>query len=358
MLPSRSFWKRFDVLLFFCIITVFWLIDSLFLQWNTRFLLSSLIPHYNHRDLSAGNSTLGFQVILTVSSENANDTTAWRQAGLIHAANRTGLQIHVPHQRTPSPEEIKALTDGKAESEERTPTEGQARAWVAHLDILQRIIDTNTTTALILEDDADWDVALRTQLPPIASAVRNLTNATFSHSSPYGANWDLLWLGHCGEIYDNTTHPDILIHDPTIIPSSLLKSVWIPSPYPNFPNHTRAVHYSAGPICTFGYAVTLAGARKVHAYASTTSEAYDVKLNHGCASGALNCIGVMPEVIHHQRMLGRKSLSVEAEADGGAEERRFTFNVRYSARCNWDRWGVEELVGCLPSEEDAKTFRT
>ena len=59
MIPSRSFWKRIDVLLFFGGLTIIWIINSLFLQWNFGLIYSSLLPHYNHCDLSAGNNTLG-----------------------------------------------------------------------------------------------------------------------------------------------------------------------------------------------------------------------------------------------------------------------------------------------------------
>jgi hypothetical protein len=92
----------------------------------------------------------------------------------------------------------------------------------------------NLSSALIFEDDADWDVRLRDQLRNFALSSRALTqplagvepftyaDATYPHpsdtspaslndfafdslpatvapaSSPYGDEWDVLWLGHCG----------------------------------------------------------------------------------------------------------------------------------------------------------------
>ncbi|KAL8757559.1 MAG: hypothetical protein Q9199_002130 [Rusavskia elegans] len=49
-------------------------------------------------------------------------------------------------------------------------------------------------------DDADWDLALKFQLQSFASITRNMssTSPSFnSSSSPYGTDWDILWLGTC-----------------------------------------------------------------------------------------------------------------------------------------------------------------
>lgn len=92
--------------------------------------------------------------------------------------------------------------------------------------------ENNITTALILEDDSDWDVRIKSQMRNFARASRLLlqplpgnvdqfldptypqpsegdssTNfdvdnfaTTRPTSSPYGdiERWDILWLGHCG----------------------------------------------------------------------------------------------------------------------------------------------------------------
>lgn len=54
-----------------------------------------------------------------------------------------------------------------------------------------------------MEEDADWDIGLRTQMPRIAEAVRNLTHFEIDREvsvyPPYGLTWDVLWLGHCGD---------------------------------------------------------------------------------------------------------------------------------------------------------------
>jgi len=72
-------------------------------------------------------------------------------------------------------------------------------------------VDEGYGTALILEDDADWGVSLKSQLHTVAEKTRSLGNVARdqrTHSpygdewdqrthSPYGDEWDLLWLGNC-----------------------------------------------------------------------------------------------------------------------------------------------------------------
>ena len=78
-------------------------------------------------------------------------------------------------------------------------TEGEALCYVAHEDALRKIVDRNLHSALIVEDDADWDVAIRRQIGPVAEAVRLLTDEAHRDggAAPYGDEWDLLILGHC-----------------------------------------------------------------------------------------------------------------------------------------------------------------
>ncbi|MCJ1282602.1 hypothetical protein MMC26_001927 [Xylographa opegraphella] len=390
MLSYASSFKRYDVLILFFILILIWQITH-FIPLGPYSLpnLDDIVTHAGHHDstdLTAGNATLGFQAIISVSAENRNDAHAWRQDGLIKAANRTGLFVHIPRQRDVTFKELKDLRDGKVDGDGKAvedsphPNEGQALAWLAHINTLQNIIDTNTTTALIIEDDADWDIAIRSETLPIASAVRSLTNASSQPELyPYGTDWDVLWLGHCGDIFGTTSPSTIQFSDPTVLATNLLRNVWIGTSYAAFPNHTRNVHYAGGPMCTFAYAVTLHGARKLKQWASTTGEAFDVKMHRGCVDGALTCLTATPEVMHHQRMLGAQALSnadmvgddeSEGDAGAGGEEglrgsdgitlrghRVFTHNIMHSARCNWDR-GDEELVQCLPNEEEWERFQT
>ena len=83
-------------------------------------------------------------------------------------------------------------------------------AWRAHLNVATRMVYERISTAILFEDDADWDVNLHTQLEQFAQGSRYITSSWSGSkelkskasggdaNSPYGEDWDLLWLGHCG----------------------------------------------------------------------------------------------------------------------------------------------------------------
>lgn len=155
-------------------------------------------------------------------------------------------------------------------------------------------------SALIFEDDADWDVRLKAQMQTFAQAARAFTQPvkgqtlgeqyrhmhhaeipfeglpkTISHpkSSPYGDDWDVLWLGHCGTELPAMTQS----HGPSPLRVLIPNDATVPSPrhlqpHPfalqdplgaRYPPHTRVVHASRGTICLQAYAVSQKGARKL-----------------------------------------------------------------------------------------------
>lgn len=110
-------------------------------------------------------------------------------------------------------------------------------SWRAHMNAIQEIVKHNLSSALILEDDVDWDVRIKDQLwnfavssraltqPLLRGSDRSYADTTYPHppegnfnidpsspdilfteipptqpprTSPYGDNWALLWLGQCG----------------------------------------------------------------------------------------------------------------------------------------------------------------
>jgi hypothetical protein len=132
-----------------------------------------------------------------------------------------------------------------------------------------------------VEDDIDWDVRLKRQLGLVAPGIRAIYPPASGKSalpySPYGDDWDLLWLGHCGEPFpeDLEENKKLSQDDPGRLAMSrkyaILNDATVP-PWENLtglvdwkkhPEHTRWVHVTAAPICTFAYAVSLQGARKL-----------------------------------------------------------------------------------------------
>lgn len=210
----------------------------------------------------------------------------------------------------------------------------------------------------MIEDDADWDVALREQTPAIANAIRSLT---YGGVGPWGFNWDYIALGHCGAgAIPDDKH--VTIPDLTTGPAQDFTTLW--APQKPLPEHTRFVHASNGTVCTFGYAVTRHGARKLtdRLVSRGAGAPLDIDYAGFCAGGELACWAVTPEIIHHQRWTGHKITSGGKEHGAlgeGEAAQKFTLNVGYSARCNSEVEVVRERVEgrvdgwvrCLPRGE-------
>ncbi|KAL1626911.1 hypothetical protein SLS54_002449 [Diplodia seriata] len=188
-------------------ILAFFVVAVLLLLWNHEeaaahlptTIISDFTPQVWSDYLSAGdvaplvgtaNATLGFETILAVSPR-----TTWRSTGLHAAALRTNLSITIPPQRPPTAAEVASFM---ALNPSGILNDGSARAWLAHLQVMRAA--QNYSSALIVEDDADWDVRVHDQAGWVAEAVRNLTvPRTETREWPWGEDWDVLWLGHCGE---------------------------------------------------------------------------------------------------------------------------------------------------------------
>lgn len=297
---------------------------------------------------SPANSTLGFGAIFAVSGRGSP-----RRDHLIQSANVTGIDLTIPEQPQwtgKDEDEFRAVGEAKMSS-------GSVFAWLSHDFTLKkyvssrylgasfitvcvwlgllisvfvcRFLDSGLETALILEDDVDWDIHLRpVQIPAAAAAMRSHISSSSSSSSRsrsrsrdyYGdiSQWDLLYIGHCGDYFDSvdypvgvghlspadlTSLPHIMYNDPTLL------SRWQLHPYTasfltalNVPEKTRLVHKSVWPLCTFAYAVTRNGAQVLREQAAppkATVGAFDIAIMHGCQHGLLRCVSVNPELFHH-----------------------------------------------------------
>ena len=134
---------------------------------------------------------------------------------------------------------------------------------------MRYIVENRLGSALIVEDDVDWDVRIKSQLTSFAIGTHTLYNSVFTPAavSPYGDDWDVLWLGHCMEASQLPEEPAwranrvILPPDASVPQRHYLKGhdQDLLEPYDN---HTRMIHFSAGPVCTYAYALSQKGARK------------------------------------------------------------------------------------------------
>ena len=110
---------------------------------------------------------------------------------------------------------------------------GGIGCWRAHLNAYQQMVQHNIQSALIFEDDADWDLVFKYQMLDVARGTRFLLNSTGPDTnSPYGDKWDILWVG-MGSAQEPAPHESrrrwITPDDPTVIPPWCREAFWKPT---------------------------------------------------------------------------------------------------------------------------------
>ncbi|KAF9691246.1 hypothetical protein EKO04_010734 [Ascochyta lentis] len=285
---------------------------------------NSLNPSPPPRPPESANATLGFGTILAVSRPQFR-----REDSLLWAANLTELSITVPSQPAWTEADLRAfhLEDESAISN------GSALAWLGHLNALRQILETEKATALVIEDDVDWDISVRVhQVPLLAAAIRKLLHrepTANTEPANYWAptdQWDALYPGHCDDLLPPTSlsdpfhplhHPHLLYADNTAPPftllhpdtSNFLRALGVPS-------GTRILHRTFAPFCTFAYAINRRSASTILREFAARREgvsAFDVQLLEACRH-TLRCFSVSPELFHH----GDGGSAIASVDSGGA----------------------------------------
>lgn len=293
---------------------------TLYSSWHTRkivktFHVPSTGPILTLPSLPAANSTLGFGAIAAVSRP-----TSSRRESLLVAANVTEIDINIPFQPTWTPSDVAAV---KAPIGSRI-SNGSALAWLGHLNVLHWFLDQpDLYSILILEDDVDWDIHLRTsQIPRAAAATRQMLSSesvvnpieNVEEAGGYwgpASEWDLMYLGHCGDMFKparwNFRVPRRAYYDATI-PDREAMTPRTQKFLSNLeiPERVRVVHKSISPLCTFGFAINRPTAQRlVDEIATRESKggttAYDVRILEACRDKGLKCWSANPELFHHMR---------------------------------------------------------
>lgn len=227
------------------------------------------------------------------------------------------------------------------------------------------IVEQNLHSALILEDELDWDIRLRDQMHTFALSTRTLIQPLAIKSGPnssyadptypvpsssikseeirykdrpatiqplvsaYRDGWDILLLGHCGMKIPALETPNlskgriVLEPDPTVARSNTVVTdngaVW---------NQTRMYHHVSVPECAFAYAVSQRGARSLLYEASLDGQSAELNdaLIKLCGGGIhrdkrLVCLTTQPSLFSRWRGRGAGSQ-----------------NVRWSVRMNMEKY--------------------
>ncbi|KAI1143141.1 glycosyltransferase family 25 protein [Hypoxylon sp. FL0543] len=290
------------------------------------------------RELAA-NSTLGFQKLLALSSK-----PSWRTRGLEAAANLTGLEFTIPPQPQNSDELVKAFQKVGEDKGAKAPAFGSAKAWLSHVDLLKYVVASDLETAFIVEDDVDWDVRIKSEIRLVSDNVRAYSGVREDDPTPYGTNWDLLWLGHCGSIITDDMPQARVYPDDSRCETELYAGWSKRFLREKLMEGHRQVQPAVMTVCSFGYGVTKHGARKILPLLTKGGdEAFDVALSGYCRDQKLKCIAVNPQLFnHYEPPKDAGYLSDVHVGDGqgeAADDSNFentmgtTGNIMKSARC-------------------------
>ncbi|KAI0879842.1 glycosyltransferase family 25 protein [Annulohypoxylon maeteangense] len=308
------------------------------------------------------NETLGFEKILIVGLPERSD----KRDAIALTSSLTGFRVEwvdgVKGETIPD----KAVPFG---TDRKKLWETNLGSWRGHMNAVRKIISEDISSALIMEDDMDWDVRLKPQLERVAQGARALLSSASKPNSPYGDDWDLMWLGHCGEVFpetldENIEKPDnspaieymsrkfVIEKDSTVPPKDRVTGL---VNFVDYPEYTRWVHITGAPICTFAYALSQQGARKVLLDLSVDhlTGPFDNALAGLCRRAVstwgvedpavagdrgldAKCISVTPPIFFHHKARGlvNGDSDIQTVKDGQIREKGMTENIVWSARNN------------------------
>ncbi|TVY91101.1 hypothetical protein LAWI1_G004570 [Lachnellula willkommii] len=284
--------------------------------------------------------------------------------------------------------------------------DGEIGCWRAHMNAIQQIVRENISSALILEDDVDWDIRLKEQLydfarssnaltqplldshppksadptypvPPDAKTIPtdisfdSLPSTALPVHSPYGDKWGLLWIGHSGMNIPtpSSRSPEKIPRGRVVrTPDNTVPQIQHLRSYYNdwaerfgYEHHTRVVHHAARAIGSAGYAVTQAAARKL-LYAVALDEVdrgLDFMLGEYCEGSKggwkhADCLTTNPALFNRHLPAGWMGADGDIQSDykTGFREKAETDNVRWSTRLNMEVLleGGTEFVDQWPDE--------
>ncbi|KAK9357766.1 hypothetical protein V1504DRAFT_32580 [Lipomyces starkeyi] len=236
--------------------------------WNESLVIE---PEPSIPDVAsaAWNESLGFGEVLYVSMPDRTD----RQDAMNLAASMSGLKLRLINGVDGESISLKAIPDNNAKK--WTLRLSELGCWRAHADAWRYVIDSNIETALIIEDDIDWDKNVHQIFQDLSYQMQNSTLRLVpptdheQTSAPYGLDWDVLIMGQC---YDSA-HPKRLdlvhVYDDPNVPSrkdteqaflNQMESLGVKG---NDVGKKRLISPAYGPICTMGYAITRRGAQRL-----------------------------------------------------------------------------------------------
>ncbi|CAF9941069.1 MAG: hypothetical protein ALECFALPRED_008980 [Alectoria fallacina] len=287
------------------------------------------------------NTSLGFEKIFVLNMPSRTD----KLDAMTLAASVTGFDFDVLEGVQGESIPKKALS-GKWES--RPGIEGVVGCWRGHMNFAKEIVRGRLSSALIIEDDADWDLNLRSMMEYIALGSQTLLDTPHGKTprSPYGDGWDLMWFGHCAS---STIKGDdrrfIMKNDPNVPPPQHRANYGQIPDMSSYDNNTRIMFFTAGNTCTYSYALSYHGAAKILKYLSMDiyNKPIDFGLREMCdkEDRGFKCLSVFPQIFGEHKPAGADERDSDIDPGNRASVRTkgYSHNTVHSTRLN-----VEHLI--------------
>lgn len=215
-----------------------------------------------------------------------------------------------------------------------------------------------------MEDDVDWDVNLKDQLTNFAQGSQFVTGVKSGAQphSPYGDDWDLIWLGHCSnQIMPDDERRFVVENDATVPPpESRVNFAPIPDmEREGYDNSTRVIFRANKGLCLYAYALSYRGARKLLREQAVRPgfAPIDFGISDFCRDGGpdVKCIGVFPQIIDSHKAAGAVSRDSDIGLYSKEEVRQkgYSYNIVHSTRLNVDRLLSGDMEGVERQWPDA-----
>ncbi|KAI4120958.1 MAG: hypothetical protein LQ338_006653 [Usnochroma carphineum] len=286
------------------------------------------------------NSTLGFERVFVINLPERYD----KLDAFSLASSLTGFTHDVIEGIKGSTVVNKTLPTLENLPKKERSRDNIVGCWRAHMNFAQKVVRERISTALVLEDDSDWDVSFRDQLADLATGSRYISGTPTTPRSPYGDDWDFLWLGHCSAQQDPADQRRFVIENDDTVPPPNHRVNFNKVPDLNglgYDNSTRMVFRANNGVCLYSYALSYRGAQKVLRWQNhvTVFNPIDMAIGYQCRDDPnFKCIAVFPQLVDSHKAAGPQS----RDSDIGSfdpkniREKGFTHNIARSTRLNVD----------------------
>ncbi|KAI5797815.1 hypothetical protein EDC01DRAFT_613756 [Geopyxis carbonaria] len=300
------------------------------------------------------NATLGFGEIMYISMPSRTD----RQDAMNLLAATSSLQLTL----IPGVDGTLIPEKAKPENYYGHVNKNEMGCWRAHANAWRRVLETGVASALILEDDVDWDTDVHGAFSALAGELRNNTLRAAGEAeagAPYALDWDILMVGQCLHGTDQApAAPRAQVYPDAAAPRrnqtspywrkqvDAYSGTWMPAA-----GGVRVLARAYEPVCTMGYAVTRAGAQRLlyHLGYTGLSGAVDLALARKLKSGVLSGYVVIPPLVNPWRVGGGKDSDIATGLKGKpigskGNEGGHSSNLRSSARRQFKEvWGRPKM---------------